>query len=37
MLDGLFQPIHLLVGLPVVLGIFAPFFLVCRWLWRRAK
>ena len=33
MLEGLFQPMHLLVL--VVLGV--PFFLVCRWLWRKGS
>ena len=34
-MEGLFQPLHLLLVFVVLLGI--PFFLVCRWLWRKGS
>jgi hypothetical protein len=35
MLEGLFQPMHLAVLLFVLFVFGVPFFLVCRWLWRK--
>lgn len=32
-MEGLFQPVHLLL----LLFLAIPFFLVCRWLWRKGS
>jgi hypothetical protein len=36
MFEGLFQPMHLLL-LFVLIFLGIPFFLVCRWLWRKGS
>jgi hypothetical protein len=37
MLDGLFEPMHLLVGVIVLCVFGIPFFLICRWLWNKGS
>ena len=36
-MEGLFQPMHLLVLLFGLIFVGVPFFLVCRWLWRKGS
>jgi hypothetical protein len=36
-MEGLFQPLHLLMLFVVLLIVGIPFFLVCRWLWRKGS
>jgi len=38
-MEGIFQPAHLLVLFAIVVLLFAgvPFFLICRWLWRKGS
>ena len=37
MMEGLLEPMHLLVLFAVLLFAGVPFFLVCRWLWRKGS
>jgi hypothetical protein len=36
-MEGLFQPMHLLLLFVVLLFVGVPFLLVCRWLWRKSS
>jgi hypothetical protein len=37
MFEGLFQPVHLLVGIAMLLIVGTPVFLIGRWLWRKGS